>query len=180
MELFSEIEDVIVEEIKKVFELDYFSIGTVQFGGIIIVCMVKFKDETKLNSQWKEFNSYLTAKFIPTVKDDYSKWNFYVFYFSNNIVNKSLKYEIENNKFSSRKIVIDNCESITATEINNVISEHITNDKIQINVENKEISTFNKNASLANILDKLSLSKKNDEDMQNALGQIENIFKDEI
>lgn len=179
-ELFNKIELEISEEIKQSFELNHFSIGKVHFGGMIIVCMVKFKDETSLKHQWKEFNSYLTAKFIPTVKDDYSKWNFYIFYFSNNKVDKSLKYEIENNKFSSRKIVIENCGAIEETEIKNAISEHITNDNIQINVESKQISTFKKNTSLAKVLDKLSLKRKNDDNLLNALNLIENIYKDEI
>lgn len=179
-ELFNKIELEIFEEIKKSFELKYLTIGKVHFGGEVIVCVVKFNDEISFRNHWKEFNSYLTAKFIPTIKDDYSKWNFYVFYFSGSAVDKSLKYEIENNKFSSRKIVIENCELITDDKINYEISEHITNDNIQINVESKQISTFKKNASLAKILDKLSLKKKNDDELQNALNLVEKTYKDEI
>lgn len=179
-ELFNKIELEIAEEIKSSFELNHFTIGKVRFGGEVIVCVVNFKDDMILKNQWKEFNSYLTAKFIPTVKDDYSKWNFYVFYFSSSTIEKPLKYEIENNKFSSRKIVIENCKSITKKEIEEVISEHITNDKIEINVENKQTSTFKKNPSLAKILEKLSLNKKNDEDLQEALDSIEKTYNNEI
>jgi len=62
----------------------------------------------------------------------------------------------------------------------NVISEHITNDDIQVNVESRNISKFKKDASLAKIIDKLSLKKKNDDDLQNTLNQIENTYRDEI
>jgi hypothetical protein len=178
--LFNRIELEIAKEIKTSFELNHFSLGVVHFGGDVIVCMVQFKDEGSLKSNWKEFNSYLTAKFIPTIKDEYSKWNFYIFYFSNDIVPKSLKYEIENNKFSSRKIVIESCESITEEVVNNSITEHITNDNIQVNVESKSISKFKKDVSLAKIIDKLSLNKKNDDDLQNALSQIENTYSHEV
>jgi len=179
-ELFNKIELEIAEEIKSSFELNHFSIGKVHFGGEVIACFVNFKDDAVLKNQWKELNSYLTAKFIPTVKDDYSKWNFYIFYLSKATVEKQLKYEIENNKFSSRKIVIENVNSVTEKEINLFISEHITNDNIQIGVENKQSLKFKKNTSLSKILDKLNLNKKSDDDLQDALDSIENIYKNEI
>lgn len=179
-ELFNKMELEIAEEIKSSFELNHFSIGKVQFGGEVIVCFVNFKDDAVLKNQWKELNSCLTAKFIPTVKDDYSKWNFYIFYLSKGIVEKQLKYEIENNKFSSRKIIIENVSSITEKEINFLISEHITNDNIQIDVENKQLLKFKKNITLSKILDKLSLNKKSDEDLQDALDSIEKIYNNEI
>lgn len=179
-ELFNKIELEITGEINSAFELNYCSIGKVHFGGEVIVCIVKFKDDTILKNQWKEFNSYLTAKFIPSVKNDYSRWNFYVFYFSNNTLGKALKYEIENNKFSSRKIVIENNKSITKKEIEEVIAEHITNDNIEIIVENKKTPTFKKNATLARILEKVSLNKKNDDELQAALDLIEKKYNNEI
>jgi len=179
-ELFNKIELEIEEEIKSSFELNHFSIGKVPFGGEVIACFVNFKDNTVLKNQWKELNSYLTAKFIPTVKDDYSKWNFYIFYLSHETVEKQLKYEIENNKFSSRKIVIENIKTITEKEIDFLISEHITNDNIQIGIENKQSLKFIKNSSISNIIDKLSLNKKSDSDLQDALNSIEKIYKNEI
>lgn len=179
-ELFNKIEPDIAEIITSSFELNHFSIGKVHFGGEVIVCFVNFIDDTVLRNQWKELNSYLTAKFIPTVKDDYSKWNFYVFYLSNETVEKQLKYEIENNKFSSRKIVIQKVNSITEKEINLLISEHITNDNIQIGVEKKQSIKFKKNTSLSKIIDKLSLNKRSDDDLQNALDSLEKIYKNEI
>jgi len=179
-ELFNKIKLEIAEEIMSSFELNHFSIGKVSFGGEVIACFVNFKDDAVLKNQWKELNSYLTAKFIPTVKDDYSKWNFYIFYLSKGTVEKQLKYEIENNKFSSRKIVIENVNSITEKEISLFISEHITNDNIQIGVENKQTLKFKKNTSLSKILDKLSLNKKSDDDLQDALDAIEKIYKNEI
>lgn len=180
MELFKKIELEILKDLNSSFELSFFDIGKVHFGGEIIVCIVKFKDDTILKSQWKEFNSYLTVKFIPTVKDEYSKWNFYVFYFSSNKINKPLKYEIENNKFSSRKIVIEQYETITNEVIEKVVSEHITNENILINVDSKQSSTFKKNPFLAKIIDKLNLNKKNEDDLQKALDTIEKNYTDEI
>jgi hypothetical protein len=180
MGLFKKTNFEIEEKLKESFAVEYFTIGTIQFGGSIIACLVKFKDEAYLKKYWKELNSYLTAKFIPTVEDDYSKWNFYIFYFSKTKVDKPLKYEIENNKFSSRKIVIEDYKSITTEVIESVISEHIVNDNIQLNLESKKVPTFKKNASLEKILDKLKSNKKSDDDLQKVLDQLEQIYKDEV
>lgn len=178
-ESFNKIELDIENEMQSIFALNYFNIGKVEFCGEIIVAFVSFNDVASLKNQWKEFNSYLTVKYITTIKDEYSKWNFYIFYLSKDIVEKTLKYEIENNKFSSRKIVIENVTS--ELEINKIISEHITNDNIQVDIEEKKVTKFIKNSSLSRLIDMLPKTKKTDEvELQKALDLIEKKYKNEI
>ena len=55
-----------------------------------------------------------------------------------------------------------------------------TNDNIQIDVKNKNSIKFRKNITLSKILAKLSLNKKSDDDLQDALDAIEKIYKNEI
>jgi len=167
-------------QLKKDFPIKELYFGEQFYGGVIPLIFVSFNSFNDLENNWKDFNSQITNDIVLDLKEEYSRWNLYVFYFSDVEVPKSLKYEIENNKFSSRKIVIENCKSITNALIKNVVSEHITNDNIHINVVSKQTSTFKKNATLAKIVDKLGLKKKNDDDLQTALNQIENIYKDEI
>jgi hypothetical protein len=181
MASYKEIEKVeLFNQLKNDFPLKEIRCGELTFGGTIPLLFVKFNSLDDLNKHWKDFNSKVTTDYIIHLKEEYSRWNFYIFYFSENNVPKTLKYEIENNKFSSRKIVIENCETITEPKIKNVISEHITNDNIQINVENKQISIFTKSTTLEKILEKISLNKKNEDDLQNALNQIEKTYRDEI
>jgi len=181
MESYKEIEEVeLSNKLKKDFPIKELSLGELVFGGVIPLIFVSFKSLDDLKKNWKDFNSQITTDIVINLKEEYSRWNFYIFFFSKDLVPKSLKYEIENNKFSSRKIVIENCEFITEEVIKNELSEHITNDNIQVNVERKNISKFEKNVSLAKIIDKFSLNKKNDDDLQNALNLIENTYKDEV
>jgi len=178
-ELFNKIELDIEDEMRSIFALSYFNIGKVEFCGEIIIAFVSFNDLSSLKKQWKEFNSYLTVKYISTIKDEYSKWNFYIFYFSKDMIEKTLKYEIANNKFSSRKIVIENVTS--ELEINKIISEHITNDSIQVDIENIKVTEFIKDGSLSKIIDMLPKTKKIDEvELQNALELLEKNYKNEI
>ncbi|MES2560404.1 MAG: ABC-three component system middle component 1 [Bacteroidota bacterium] len=167
-------------DIEKLFQVDDLIVGELSFGGTMPIIFVRFSSLDALAKTWKDLNSFLAAEFMTSIKDEYARWNFYIFYLSKENVERQLKYEIENNKFSSRKIVIENASSITEKEINLLISEHITNDNMQIGVENKQSSKFKKNASLAKILDKLSLNKKNDDDLQDTLDSIEKIYKNEI
>lgn len=167
-------------QLKKDFPIQELFFGELLFGGIIPLIFVSFKSLDDLKNNWKDFNGQITNDIVLELKEEYSRWNFYIFFFSKEIVPKSLNYEIENNKFSSRKIVIEQCEVISDEVINKSISEHITNDNIQVNVESKIISKFKKDSSLSKIIDKLSLNKKNDDDLLNALIQIENSYKYEI
>ncbi|MCU0350963.1 MAG: hypothetical protein MUF43_09080 [Flavobacterium sp.] len=167
-------------QIKQLFQVDDLIVGELSFGGIIPIIFVRFSGIDAFAKTWKDFNSYVTAEYMTLIKNEYSRWNFYIFYLSVENIEKQLKYEIENNKFSSRKIVIENANSITEKEINLLISEHITNDNMEIGIENKQSSKFKRNISMAKILDKLSLNKKNDDDLQYALDSIEKIYKDEI
>lgn len=167
-------------EIKQLFQVDDLIVGELSFGGIIPIVLVRFSGLDTLAKNWKDFNSYVAAEYMTLIKNEYSKWNFYIFYLSSEYVEKQVKYEIENNKFSSRKIVIENVKSITEKEINLFISEHITNDNIQIGVEYKQSLKFKKNTSISVIIDKLSLNKKSDVDLLHALNSIEKIYKNEI
>jgi hypothetical protein len=45
-----------------------------------------------------------------TIEKDVERWNLYIFYFVNGNVKQDLKYKIEQDKFSTRKIVIDKIE----------------------------------------------------------------------
>lgn len=181
MESYKELKfEELSNKLKRDFPIKELVFGELLFGGVIPVIFVSFKTLNDLNNNWKDFNSQITTDFVINLSEEYSRWNFYIFYLSKETVEKQLKYEIENNKFSSRKIVIENLNSITEIEINLLISEHITNDNIQIGVENKKSLIFKKNTSLSKILDKFSLNKKNDVDLQDALDSIEKIYTNEI
>ncbi len=181
MESYKELKfEELSNKLKKDFPIKELVFGELLFGGVIPIVFVSFETLNDLNKNWKDFNGQITTDFVINLKDEYSRWNFYIFYLSQETVEKQLKYEIENNKFSSRKIIIENVNSITEKEINYLISQHITNDHIQIGVENEYSLKFKKNTSLSKILDKLSLNKKGDDDLKDALDSIEKNYKNEI
>lgn len=148
MELFNEIDNIeeIYIQIGNSFDIQNVIIGNLMFGDNIPVIFIQFKNLNDLEKYWKEFNSFITAEYLIKLKNDFSKWNSYVFYFTESTVEKPLKYEIENNKFSTRKIVIDAInQTVDNSMIKSILSEHIINDNIEFNVDNPNIESFSKN-----------------------------------
>ncbi|WP_035677600.1 ABC-three component system middle component 1 [Flavobacterium limnosediminis] len=176
------------DEISKSFEsIIFFELGEIDYGGKIIISFVQFNAQDSLKLEWKDFNNFITAKYISNIKDEYSKWNFYVFYLSSEVISKELKYEIENNKFSSRKIIVDDLSCEISREISReifekIISEHIINDNIQFSVKADEVDSFSKDPLIKRALISCSINKLkniNDENLIAVLNKIETELKDE-
>jgi hypothetical protein len=69
----------------------------------VFCCQVKTIDE--LVSEWRKISSFIAAKSITLSNPDFTRWNSYLVYFCEEPVPRALKYEIENDKFASRKMV---------------------------------------------------------------------------
>lgn len=162
--------DNIKNIVEREFDILNFTFGEILYGGNIPIIIVQFKDEIDLAKYWREFNSFITGTFISTIEDDFSKWNTYVFYLSDTPISKSLKYEIENNKFSTRKIVIDNESGDFNDDLfEKIVSDHIVND-IEIVAEPTNNLSFIKNEVIEralagddmDILEKLEIAIQNE------------------
>lgn len=65
-------------------------------------CMSTGKD---LDEKWKSINSSVSAHSLDNKKSEFERWNSYLFFVCDETVPKSLKYQIENDKFALRKLV---------------------------------------------------------------------------
>ncbi|HEX8013961.1 MAG TPA: ABC-three component system middle component 1 [Flavobacterium sp.] len=184
MALFKEIEknNEIYDRIKNFFSIQDLLIGNLEYGNNIPVIFIRFKDLGCLEKQWKEFNSYITAEYLIKLQNDFSKWNTYVFYIAEKTVTKALKYEIENNKFSSRKIVIESEKlDVDSAVIEGVISEYIINDNIKFDVESEDVDEFVKNEKIDEAI-RVVYSKSDsikENNLKKILDKIEKMHQDE-
>lgn len=84
-----------------------------------------------IKENWLKIGSSISASYqsqLSSKNDEFERWNFYIIYISRDEVEKGLKNKIENDKFSSRKIVEDKFSNELTEEIaNNLIVRHITN-----------------------------------------------------
>lgn len=180
MELFKKInsKEEIYNKIRESFNIKNVIVGNLIFGDNIPVIFIQFKDLNDLKNYWKEFNSFITAEYLIKLKNDFSKWNSYIFYITQDTVEKPLKYEIENNKFSTRKIVIESInQSIDNNLIKNILSEHIINDNIHFGVENQNIESFLKNEIIDKALKSTSFNKTTSIKEENLLKVLNHLEK---
>lgn len=164
-EKINENQDAIIQ-IKKNFDVQEVIVGNLIFGSIIPIILVQFKNINDLEQCWKDFNSLITAEYLIKLTDDFSKWNSYIFFITEEVP-KSLKYEIENNKFSTRKIVIEMGTPVIDDEvINIIISEHIVNDNINLDIKTIDVGGFSKNELISVFLE--DLIKENPKKLEDA------------
>lgn len=78
----------------------------------ILVCVTKCLTEDELRETWRNYRNDFAVEFQTDDIDEFERWNFYLFYVvdNKNAVDRSLKYEIEHDTISSRKIVVSKDE----------------------------------------------------------------------
>lgn len=174
----------LVDNVRNSFPVKFLSFGEVFFGGRILIAAVEFDAVDSLENHWKQFNSFISTEILSIKKDEFSKWNFYVLYLSSDLIKRDIKYEIENNKFSSRKIVFDKCASQINTEtIARIIKEHITNDNIIEVTKDEDIKGVEKNSIIIDALNKIKAPTKKSEQsdyMDLVLNEIRKSLQNEI
>lgn len=115
----------------------------------INVFFVESINEKVLKENWELISSMVAANYQNSEYmggNEFDRWNFYIIYISKDKISKELKNRIENDKFSSRKIVEDLYDKeFDNEEANRLIVEHITNADLKKIVEATQevtISTY--------------------------------------
>lgn len=77
-------------------------------GQNIVVAVTPVLTEEELSQQWKDFRNLLIHDYQIEDIDEFTRWNFYLFYVvpDKNMIDRSLKYKIEHDTISSRKIIV--------------------------------------------------------------------------
>ncbi|HTF96287.1 MAG TPA: ABC-three component system middle component 1 [Cellvibrio sp.] len=99
------------------------------------VCEVE--DSSQLESIWKSVTGVIAASYQAELDSKLEAWNIYLVFIISNDISKTLKYEIENNKFSMRKI------AITACEVNGDITDYLNNEILGADLTLNRIFSYN-------------------------------------
>lgn len=76
-----------------------------------ISCFVcKLKNEDELLFLWKKIASVIAYEYQSELENKFDAWNIYLAFVVTSSITKTTKYEIENNKFSMRKLVVSDAE----------------------------------------------------------------------
>lgn len=132
---------MVEDYIYKQYKADVFGIES-----DIEVFVTHVMDEKTLATQWKEIRNQVALN-QTDLDDEFERWNFYLFYVVDNpVADLSLKYEIEHDTISSRKMVVK-AEAVSDALCNSLISKYIKYD-----LDSREVifdKVFEKNSSVA-------------------------------
>lgn len=168
-------------------------LSKIDFIGTISIFSFFFESEKELYDNWEVITSSIAAYYQSELDDEtkeFERWNIYIIFFVRVNVSNQLKYKIENDKFSSRKIVKDNIsDSINTNLISKLISEHIVNSDLDIskldNMEQIDVnSTYSNDSKIYKLIEnsnlKISGRNTDKEELENLYQQIIKEVKDEI
>lgn len=166
-----------VEVLKNEFKDFNISVVEVQSLHNAIVTFALLPDEKILKDNWEKITNSIAACIQGQTDNVFIKWNLYLLLLSKTMVSKEVKYEIENNKFCCRKIVIENFsnEDLSDREKNKLISSKITMDDINIKDTNtKSAVNYIAQTPLWNIIKRTqTISRKSkSNDSETILNQI--------
>src|SRR5690606_37759870 len=108
MEKYLEYSTELINQLNKMYETFDFQFRLIQTNVNISVFFV-LKDSVSLSEEnrWENISKEIALKYQSKLETVYEKWNLYIIYITRDITPKDLKNKIENDKFSSRKIVED-------------------------------------------------------------------------
>ncbi|CAM3002308.1 ABC-three component system middle component 1 [Vibrio rarus] len=161
----------IAQEISESYGIEC-EIYDIPFPHSIYCGVVKFNDPDKLGKLWEKVNTSLSISISDNFENDFQKWNFYIIYLCNFDIPKKVKYQIENNKFYSRKITLSK-KQIGSRTISEIFSEDVifTDIGLKVGSINKSMKhTAKYNSDLLDMVPQTSLSKDGLMDLYEAIG----------
>lgn len=149
--------------IAEIFEIDFpettieNSIVELEKGRAHCI-FIKIRDEKILSENWKGIANSVALNYQNYLQTSFEKWNIYLFYLmSEALEDLNLKYTIENNTFSSRKIIED--ASLSAEVL---IKKHVANElSLDSDVHRTTSYEFSYNSIIYDVLKDKTIKKKN-------------------
>lgn len=135
---------MVEDYIYKQYKADVFGIES-----DIEVFVTHVMDEKTLATQWKEIRNQVALN-QTDLDDEFERWNFYLFYVVDNpVADLNLKYEIEHDTISSRKMVV-RADTVSDALYSSLVSKYIKYD-----LDGREVifdKVFEKNSSVERFL----------------------------
>jgi hypothetical protein len=129
MEKYLEYSKDIITDLKEKYAECYFKFNLLESNvNISIFFVVANSSVLAKEDTWNKISKEIALKYQSKLESVFEKWNLYIIFITSDITTKGLKNQIENDKFSSRKIVED-CydKEFNDVEANRLIVKHITN-----------------------------------------------------
>lgn len=162
----------IISDLHEEFEGITFDFQEIKYEGKLPCFFISVESELKLAEVWMRVSDIIAINYQATLNDEFSIWNIYLFFFIEETISNELKYLIENDTFSSRKIIIER-----KYDLNKIIEEHILNTDISIDSTPICESNFTPNPIIYKQLENLETKLKVTQSIKEAHSQIINTIK---
>ena len=173
----------IVEILKEIFPEVEINLERVSYCGSISVFLITINSAVILNSIWNKISSTIAAYYQAYLDNDFEKWNVYLIYICKEAIDISLTYRIENDRFSTRKIVLVNELELNQADKNDIISSYITNKDIDANtsIKTNVIDNYKSDSIVWKAISdsQIKLKKTNNSEIEVILEGIENQLDNE-
>lgn len=145
----------ILNDLKFEFPGILFDYKEVNLGSQIPVFFISVDNKINLENNWRAITEFIAINFQTTIDNGFGVWNIYLFFLVKSEIGNDLKYLIENDTFSSRKIVVFDNE-----DLESIISEHILNTDLVIHSDKLTADTFNPNPTIWRVVNSIEPKRK--------------------
>ena len=136
-----------------------------------------YKNAADVEKTWRKINNFIVINVQTSIKDEFGRWNTYLFFLVPDQLTIELKFKIENDTFSTRKIVV-----LPPNDVVKIIDDHILNKDIQQGITATEpAKQFEPNEQLWKLLEGKTLKvKKRTSAAEETFDQLLTIFKQKL
>ncbi len=153
--------DRFIEALNASFEMFNVTYQELDYNGKIPVFFVRCNSLEQLDANWAKLIDAVAFDFQSQLTDEFQIWNIYIFFIRpagiTDMLNyNSFKLKIENDTFSSRKILVEDQDSDA------IINEHIVNRNVHFSAEQvaAPAAKFEADQLLWSILEDKTLKKQ--------------------
>lgn len=136
-----------IDFLKREFPQLKFSLLATTNGEPINCFLCRISSQETLEQTWSRVTSLIAAEFQTHLESDFEIWNIYLVFVCSFPVDRALQYRIENDRFSMRKIILQEPEDISIEQL----ALHLNNDVLGLDLrlfeKSPSVSTKNNNTS---------------------------------
>ena len=125
------------------------------FSHDLYIAITAPMSHNELAENWIDIRNEIMARWQEGITDDFSRWNFYVFYIVENLneLDGSLRYQIEHDMVSSRKILMDGSYAVKNADLyGTIVRKYINYDVTEGEDCNEEIQPFGKSDEVIQLI----------------------------
>jgi 5'(3')-deoxyribonucleotidase len=167
--------DIILDDLKEEFSDITFSYEEINYEGKLPCFFIEIENKDRLAEIWMKVSDIIAVNYQSRLSEEFSIWNIYLFFLTKTPIENELKYLIENDTFSSRKIVVDEY-----VDFKSVIEKYILNTDIIIESTSSNLQSFTPNSILFNQVQDIEVKTRITNPIKDAYSQIVKEIKNRI